>query len=654
MDIKYWIIRCVLLGLCLMPYSFVQAQQPSAADTSQAHSLMKLGHDFLEKEELDSAEFYYLRAGELSRKVGYNSGISSYIRYYLRILSRRGRYKEGLALSLEAVQLSKKLSKEELSIAYNNAGRMHGIMGQMEAAIRYYLKALKIAEATGNELNEMRFSNNLATVFADLADKEKCFQYASRGYQLAQDLNDADGMTYCLINIGNAEIMYKQYENANMHFHESLKLGKQIGRLDYVLVSYVKLGEIETEQENYPSALGYYQQGLHTLHYFPSPVNELYIYKGLASTYHNLELYDEAKHYLNKAIAISQAISNATERKKLYKLGSEIYEKLKDPATALELRKKYEALNDSMFSAQTQQNIHRLEIEYQTTQKEKEIAQQNLLIARTHLELERKNNLIYLSAAVLIGLLSALIIFYILYRNRQKANAERLMALERENELKVLMASVAGEEKERNRLARELHDGVGGILSATKMHLSVLRNEQDLSPHLHKFDQAASLLNSASREVRSIAHNLSPDLMLKYELDEALAIFCRSVNNDYLKVDFYALGEPLKLKNNFKFIIYRIVQELVNNILKHAEASHALVQLSHHDQVLSLTIEDNGKGFDAQKNSGMGLLNLKTRVQELNGQLNLETSPGEGTTIYMEFDLFPFINKDAALTSTIN
>uniref|UniRef100_UPI002102E65A sensor histidine kinase n=2 Tax=Cesiribacter sp. SM1 TaxID=2861196 RepID=UPI002102E65A len=188
---------------------------------------------------------------------------------------------------------------------------------------------------------------------------------------------------------------------------------------------------------------------------------------------------------------------------------------------------------------------------------------------------------------------------------------------------------------------------------ATKMHLSILKSEEAVPERFQKFDHTVSMLDSATHEIRTIAHNLSPDILIRYELDAALENFCQKVSNPNLQVDFYFLGEAPKLKNNFKLIIYRIVQELVNNIIKHAEASHALVQLSQHEQVLSITVEDNGRGFNMTDGKGMGLHNLKTRVQDIGGQLNIESSEGNGTTVYLEFDINPFLEKQIFLSTAV-
>ncbi len=650
---KSSLLYCMLLFMMLSSSSFVTAQQ-TARDTSQVWSLLLLGDAQLAKDNLDSAGVYYQQAGSLAKEIDFKKGYAKFVQYYIKVLNRQGKYEEALPLVLESLEISKSLGKAEQSIAYNNVGNVYRYLGNMEAAATNFMKALQLSEAIGHKAFQRMHTNNLASVFLDLREIDKAYEYAYSSYQLALQIKDTAGIASSLVNLANSETLKKNYANSTRYFKEVIKMGQALNDPSYVMDAYINLADIEVQQEKYQGSLSYYQQALQVLHYYPAADYEVYIFWGLAQSYYFLKMYPEADHYLQKSITVAKSISSYNELRQLYKLGADIHEKMNDPKLALSYIKNYEALNDSLMNAETRENIHRLEIEYQTSQKEKEIAQQNLLIANSKLEIHKKTNFIYLSVALAIIFFFGIIIFYILYQNKQKANAEKLRALAKENEIKMLMAMVEGEEKERARLARELHDGVGGILSATKMHLSILKNEEQLTDRSAKFNHTASMLDSASQEIRNISHNLSPGMLLENELETVLASFCQKVSNASLQVDFYHLGDSVKLKNNFKLVLYRIVQELVNNIIKHAQASHALVQLSQHEQVLSLTVEDDGVGFDAsEKGHGIGLGNLQSRVADMGGQISIETAKGRGTTVYLEFDVSLYMEKPMLVTTAV-
>lgn len=206
--------------------------------------------------------------------------------------------------------------------------------------------------------------------------------------------------------------------------------------------------------------------------------------------------------------------------------------------------------------------------------------------------------------------------------------------------------------KERSRLARELHDGMGGILSATKMHLSILKNDEKKIIDSSKLDQPGSMIDYASQEIRTIAHNHSPNILLNSDLEKAINHYCQSVSNSSLQVDCYILGDFQKFKNRFKLVIYRIVQELINNIIKHSHANHALVQISLHDNFLSLTVEDNGVGLEFNESNGIGLANLRERVSKMNGQMTINSEIGKGTAIYLEFEISSFIVNNSLLEAS--
>ncbi len=644
-------IRSSIFCCCLLLMSVLSNAQPTAADSLQVQKMLEKGHDQFSQQNLDSAEYYYLQSRQLAAQIGYLRGTNNAIGLQIKVLNQRSKFKEALELAQEGIEISRKLSKQEQARAFNNAGYLYANLGNLKAAATSFLQALELAEALGDVKSQMKYGNNLASVFGELRDAEKCFQYAEQSYELALQLKDTFAISQSLNNMGASELLAKRYKQATNHLLEVLKLGQLTGNLDQVLFAYENLGEAEMEQHQYQQALAYYQQGMQVLHYHPDQLHELYINKGLATTYLKMELLEQSLYYLGRGLSVANSINAANELRLLYRIGSEVLERINNPELALEYRKKYEALHDSIMSAETQQSIHRMEIEYQTTHKEKEIAQQHLMLARNNLEIEKKNNMIYLSLVAMVALLAAISLFYLHYRNRQKTNAQRLRALRQEGELKVLMAMIEGEEKERSRLARELHDGVGGMLSATKMHLSVLQNQGVQAGQSQQFLQTTSLLDAATQEVRNIAHNLSPDMLLRYELEEALARFCKNVSNAQLQIDFYYLGESIKLKNNFKLVLYRMVQELVNNIIKHAEASQALVQLSLHDHMLSLTVEDNGKGFIMGEGKGIGLANLQARVKDMQGEISIESAPGKGTTVYAEFNIKPYLEKSIIVTT---
>jgi signal transduction histidine kinase len=216
----------------------------------------------------------------------------------------------------------------------------------------------------------------------------------------------------------------------------------------------------------------------------------------------------------------------------------------------------------------------------------------------------------------------------------------QINAESRLKEMQLLEALVEGEEKERSRIARDLHDEVLGMIAAAKMQFSALIEKKPDLYELKEYIQGMELLQAGALQVRKTSHNLMPEILLENGLDEAISRYCRNISNDKLNMEYFSVGNIERFSPNFELSLYRIVQELINNIVRHSSANSALVQLSRHTNILSLTIEDNGKGFKTtDQMNGTGLQSVKKRVEAMNGQMEIISEPGKGTSVYLEFGL---------------
>jgi signal transduction histidine kinase len=212
-----------------------------------------------------------------------------------------------------------------------------------------------------------------------------------------------------------------------------------------------------------------------------------------------------------------------------------------------------------------------------------------------------------------------------------------------------------GEEKERTRMARELHDSAMVEFSVVKMNLNTLLNEPDENLKKENLHQVQLQLNGAISGLRNTAHNLMPDMLLQEGLLEALYYFCNNLQrNSHLQINLEHYGTIPPLQPQFELSVYRIMQELMQNIIKHAQATEAIVQLSCHDDVLHITVEDNGIGIEEDllpQSKGMGLKSIQARMRTLNGQLEIDSKKGIGTTLTLEFDITPVKRTQAATTA---
>ncbi len=207
-----------------------------------------------------------------------------------------------------------------------------------------------------------------------------------------------------------------------------------------------------------------------------------------------------------------------------------------------------------------------------------------------------------------------------------------------QKQLDILRATIDGEEAERLRVGQELHDGVSGFLSAIKMNLATLRAKRKDIVGEENFINTLRLTDEASDELRRTAHNLVPSSLVQNGIGKAVKDFCERVSGSFdLPITVQESLPAGRLDAAKELVIYRIIQELVHNMVKHAAATHGLVSLSWQEHLLLVAVEDNGTGFEAKEPKGIGLENIRKRVKVINGTMEIHSPPGEGTSVYLEF-----------------
>jgi len=259
-------------------------------------------------------------------------------------------------------------------------------------------------------------------------------------------------------------------------------------------------------------------------------------------------------------------------------------------------------------------------------------------------QLRGKTILNYLLVGTGAGLLIILLLSYRTYTQKRKLQQQRITELEAEKQLTATEAVLKGEEQERTRLAKDLHDGLGGMLSGIKYSFTTMKGNLVMTPENHQaFERSMDMLDSSIREMRRVAHNMMPEALIRFGLNTALNDFCNDINQSgALIISYQSIGlEGVSIDQTTSITLYRIVQELINNTMKHAKATTSIVQLTISNGQLSLTVEDDGKGFDTtilNTNKGIGWVNIKNRVEFLKGKLDITSKEGEGTSVHIELN----------------
>jgi len=303
-------------------------------------------------------------------------------------------------------------------------------------------------------------------------------------------------------------------------------------------------------------------------------------------------------------------------------------------------------LNEKMMNEATTKNMHALEKKYNSAKKDNQIARQQLSLAENKNIIQTKNNI---NAALISGIILLLFVALLVYRNfrnrhkilkqSEELKMQKIQELENEKQLIAARSLLQGQEEERTRLARDLHDGVGGLLSGVKLSMSNMKGNFFLSEeNALAMSNVIMQLDQSIAELRRVSHNMMPESLIKYGLKEALENYCETLNiSGKIKVQLQTYGMEERMEQSNEIVAYRMVQELLNNVIKHADAKNVLIQLVRKQDHFTLTVEDDGKGFDPKEiSSGAGLQNIKARAEYLNGTLDIVSSRGEGTSVTIE------------------
>lgn len=395
-----------------------------------------------------------------------------------------------------------------------------------------------------------------------------------------------------------------------------------------------------TRQKN-PEALPVIEKGLSYAKRFNQNLLAQMFYFNKYDILRKLKKYNEAKGTLEDVLTEKSLALDLNNRKTIYKQLSSLNEEMGNTREALAWEQKYSKLNDSLNTENVKLEINKIESKFNAAEKERKIATLNAEKKQKELEVSKKNSYLWGLSLILLLVISLLIFLYIIFRKNKKISEQKINDIRQKEELSLTKAILEGEERERERIARDLHDGLGGMLAGVKINFSTW-SASHLNPEKDtEFYRILGQLDNSVSELRHVARNLMPESLLNFGLETALNDLCEFYNRKDIEIDFQAINIEKNLPLNIQLNIYRIAQELLANAIKHAEATSILLQCSQSGKDFFITIEDNGKGFESDKKlkpKSMGLNNLKNRVDYLKGNIEIN-SDHQGTTINIELNI---------------
>lgn len=470
-------------------------------------------------------------------------------------------------------------------------------------------------------------------------------------------------LSFAAINLANLYLQYypASYKTKSLQYaQQGLEVGQKTEQYAQVASAYGIMAEYSMKEGDTETAKKYLLASLAAL--MKDTVIEntiaLSLYQKLAEVYETEGQYHEAYHYYKQYVKLYEEVFNSNKMEQGRRLEAQ-FEKERQQQQLIRLRfeaekrKQQISLMHAHNKAQLQdlenlklneeiqrQQIEVIQLEADNRGKELKLSRveiqqraAQLKTSQKELAYKSKINSVYFFL-ILTFIIAAMLIYY--------AYRQHLKTLKQKESLQVLVSMLEGQETERSRIARDLHDGLGGILSGTKITLSglTLLNENDSSRNT--LNKSLDQLDVAVVELRRIAHNLMPELLDKYGLEEALKEYAERMSNDELEISSQFVKLEADLSKDKQIVVYRIIQELVNNAVKHAQASQIIVQLSQHNDHILITVEDNGKGFDphlADGKKSAGIHNVQSRLEFLSGKMHIYSRTGKGTSIEIEFPI---------------
>lgn len=551
-----------------------------------------------------------------------------------------GKYDKSLETYKRALSFHPKVKKHEIYVLLLNGITIpYFYTGRYDMAIAYSYKALQEMKMhpQKSEVQVMVY-NTLGAMWLRMDEPEKALHYFKQGEAVAIKHGDMSGLSHLRSNIGGVFFLLKQYDTAAVYLEQAIQM-EETFQIDGPPSSHQNLGYIYIFKNQPEKSIPLFEKALK---YGKKTNNYFAVYNahfGLGSAYYELKDYRAAEQMLTIAEQMLDTGQVNDTKESLYKKLAQVYEATGRYQKAYHYQQLHAASVLELFGKEKARVAEQSEAKYRDSEKDRQIIAHQLLIASQRNRLKDRNILIGAAIATTILLSMLLISLYRAHRHRHKMHAEKIRNMEQEQEIGKLKALMDGEERERSRIAHELHDGIGSQHSAMMLYLHSIQDRYRELGKTEEMQQVVRLLKETADELRATAHNLMPELLQQQGLRDAVKTFCeRMSKSKSLELEFFAYGDLDRLEKSFSLILYRMVQELVQNVVKHASATRLVVMITLIDRQTTITVEDNGTGMMNLASDGMGLLSMKTRVRQLGGEMITESDEISGTTISIIFN----------------
>ncbi len=505
-------------------------------------------------------------------------------------------FKDAEAAYVDAMRIYSS-QNDDLAVGnlYVNLGYLFQQQHLVNEAEKQYGEAGIIFKKLANTERLAQLYNNYGILYGENNQFIKSAQFFEASMRIREKLKDPLALANAYLNVGGINVLLKNYKKAEVNLLNAKIQFEKISNIQGVTSCLTNLGEL----------------------------------------YENTKDYKKAIAYCKESMALSKANHNNEDLENALINISNIYTKTGDYKTAYDYKDKLERLKDTIYQKSLTGQIAEMQTKFETGKKEQKIVLLNKENIIQKLSISSRNTTILI--IILLFIFSLLMggLFYNRYKLKQDAH---LQAAVINQQMLASKGIIEAEERERKRIAGELHDGVGQLFTAVKMNMEILVErflvKQTDAEQLA--EKTMAMVDESCTEVRSIAHQMTPNALIKGGLVSALRDFINKIPTDKLKISLETKGIDKPLESTTETVLYRVIQESVNNVIKHAGATSLDILLLCDANEITVSIEDNGKGFNSAERSnfaGIGLKNMISRVEYLKGTVDISSTIGKGTLV---------------------
>jgi len=569
-----------------------------------------------------------------------------------------GEYKNTITYTNETITLLHELNIEKgLAACYNVMASAYKSLGEYPKAIDNFIQCLNYSKKNDNKLQEANAYQNIATLYLLQKEYKKSAENLDRAADLYREIKNDDGVLTTLFNFANILKEEGKFNQARKHYKTVLDYRKKEGNKAVVAYVNINLSQMLAEENRCEEAVVSLKKTLLLLKELHFDSDIVIVLNDLGLCESNLGHTKLAINYFQQALSIGDKNSLSIYKSDIYKNLAQLYQEEKNYKKALEFYEKgvtsvaeKKSLDKEKYVAEIQERYETQlkEARIKLLEKEQRLSEAELQKVALTVKRQRIVRNAFIGGFILV--LITLIILRLSYIKRlrvqkelslqQEENAkQKITDMMKDHKLSVIERYQEGQDEERSRLAREIHDGIGSDLAGIKIAFEhyVENNKDKLQSN-----RIAKAIGNACIDVRSLSHQLHPLSFSKIGFTSFLTDFIDQITKKSdieIKAYFFPEEDIDQLPAELLADAYRIVQELINNILKHAEATRADVQLTRHEYHLNIIINDNGKGFKKNKKQGIGLRNIKERLHKLQGTLDIDSVSGHGTSITIDIPI---------------